>query len=228
MQILHKHVSFKDYNTESQWRCWLIANNELCWECHQSWLSLPTTPGLPQPCLGPRTPFRSDPGVPPPACAGAVQCCGLGQLWLWDSALLSPGSPCCSPHPSPREPAVPCCTMTRTMKNHSSKKDVKRRNATNTPENLPYCFLISTQFYFSKLSSSSNFKRKSQEVSHLAPQVLKKIRGEPLVRCSPDNSDQATLPWATACNHGPPAETLCMRAAEPQTGHVLQSKFSLS
>lgn len=35
-----------------------VANNELCRECYQTVLIVPaTTPGLPLPCLGPRTPF---------------------------------------------------------------------------------------------------------------------------------------------------------------------------
>lgn len=131
-------------------------------QCHQSWQSLPTSPGLSLPCRGPRTPFTprgsdlpAQPRALPPV-LGLSWCCwqphalagAAGQTLVWDPALLSTGNPYCSPHPRPREPAAPCCTMTRTMKNNSSKKDVKERNVTNTPENLPDFFNIhSFQFF---------------------------------------------------------------------------------
>lgn len=82
------------------------------------------------------------------ACAGAVLvpwlshilAVAVGQVLAVGSSPAIPREPPLHPHPSPREPAASCCTMARTMKNNSSKKDVRGRNAPNTPENLPDCF----------------------------------------------------------------------------------------
>lgn len=135
------------------------------------------------------------PSAPPSALlpAGVVR-----QAWLWGPALLLLGEPPLLPTSQPQGAATPCCTMIWTMRKDLSKKNHKR-NATNTPGNIPN-FSVSTELQPELwVQITASF--------HLAPQELKHARGEHLVKSKShlDTSNQASLLQAIVAHKcGPP------------------------